>query len=316
MDYTSYIEQKIQYLPLTNEPQGLFAPIKYALESGGKRLRPTLLLATVDALNGNLEKAVPQALAVEVFHNFTLLHDDVMDNADTRRGRPTVHRRWDENTAILSGDAMLTLSTQLVAQCDDNILPKILKTFNQTAMDVYKGQQLDMDFEHRNNVSHEEYIEMIRLKTSVLLGGSCAIGAICAGANNETTKAFYEYGVALGLAFQLKDDLLDTFGDPIVFGKEPGTDILNKKKTWLWIQACALDKSGVMTEALQTPTPNHETVAKVSDLYRNLLLDKEIEKLISEYSQRAVKALDKIQMSQESRSFFVSLTNNLANRVS
>ncbi|MDE6279295.1 MAG: polyprenyl synthetase family protein, partial [Paramuribaculum sp.] len=228
----------------------LYVPIAYTLESGGKRLRPRLLLSAFAAFAGDrpLKEALPQALGLEIFHNFTLLHDDVMDNADIRRGRPTVHKRWNENAAILSGDAMLTLATEYIADCKVELLPEVLKLFNTTAMEIYQGQQLDVDFEERNDVSVEEYIEMIRLKTSVLLGCACRMGAMLAGASEEACRAMYEYGTDLGLAFQLRDDWLDTFGDPLEFGKEIGGDIINAKKTWLLITA--LQESDGEVEAI------------------------------------------------------------------
>ena len=212
-------------------------PVRYTLQAGGKRIRPVLTLAVADAISPDgRHLAVNQAAAIELFHNFTLLHDDVMDRADMRRGRPTVHRQWNEATAILSGDAMLTLAgITMMKGCDQARLRPVMRMFNRTAMEIYEGQQHDMDFESRTDVTVGEYMEMIRLKTSVLLGCACALGAIITGADETVTDAFYGYGESLGLAFQLRDDYLDTYGDPATFGKQIGGDIACDKKTWLLI---------------------------------------------------------------------------------
>ena len=224
---TGLIEDAIAGLSYDEGPQGLFAPVRYTLEGGGKRLRPLLLLSTCEALGGDPDKAISQAVGLEMFHNFTLLHDDVMDNSEVRRGRPTVHRRWNPSVAILSGDAMLTMATELVCKDSGAHLREVLDLFNRTAMEVYGGQQLDMEFENRRDVSVKEYVEMIRLKTSVLLACACKLGAIMAGASEKDADAMYSYGEKLGLAFQLQDDNLDTYGDPALFGKEIGGDIIN-----------------------------------------------------------------------------------------
>ena len=216
---TSYVNENIGSIAYPDTPDSLFEPVRYMLQGGGKRIRPVLTLASCAALGGAYSDAINQALGIEMFHNFTLLHDDVMDNSDTRHGRPTVHRRWDESTAILSGDAMLTMASQLIMRCAGVHTEEALGIFNSVAMDVYRGQQYDMDFEARTNVSIGEYLEMIRLKTGVLIGGACRIGALMADADKEACDAMYAYGEALGLAFQLQDDYLDTYGNPEVFGK-------------------------------------------------------------------------------------------------
>ena len=224
--------------PAGRNPKGLYEPIVYGLEQGGKRLRPVILLAACDAVGGDSAKALPQAAAIEMYHNFTLLHDDVMDKADLRRGKPTVCNKWDDNTAILSGDTMLTLATQLVV---DGVEPqkamRLLKEFNETAIGVYEGQQYDMEFEARTDVTIDEYMEMIRLKTSVLLAGAARIGAVMGDADERNANALYDFAVNLGLAFQLQDDWLDVYGDPDVFGKAIGGDIMNNKKTFMLINA-------------------------------------------------------------------------------
>jgi len=298
------------------EPAGLYTPIDYTIASGGKRLRPSLLLASGMAFGAEAGKLRNQCLGIELFHNFTLLHDDLMDNADVRRGRPTVHRRWSANTAILSGDAMLTMATMLVADTDNSCLRDVLDLFNRTAMEVYEGQQLDTDFENRNDVTFDEYIEMIRLKTSVLLACATKMGAIIAGADAKTAEAMYAYGINLGLGFQLRDDYLDTFGDPLIFGKEIGGDIVNDKKTWLMIAACLEDTTNTMRNALDNKFDNAEKIEKVTEVYRNLGLDRRILDLIGDYSEKAVRAIDGIDLKPEARDYFVSLADNLVNRMS
>lgn len=314
-EISALIDQGIASLPVSAKPEGLYGPIRYTMESGGKRLRPTLLLACAAACGGDISKSLPQALGLEMFHNFTLLHDDVMDNAEVRRGRPTVHRRWNRNTAILSGDAMLTLASQLMSDCDGAILPEVMRLFNKTALEVYEGQQLDMDYESRLDVTIPEYIEMIRLKTSVLLACACRMGVLTAGGSQKLMEDLYEYGEALGIAFQLQDDYLDTFGDPMVFGKETGGDILNEKKTWLWISACNEDETGVMGKAIAGKYNEDDKVRNVREVYRRLKLDTRIVDLIQVYSNLALDALSRTGLGHEEKEILVGLTRSLATRV-
>lgn len=298
---------------LPEEPAGLYRPIEYALDCGGKRLRPTLLLAVCSALGGNMEAARPAALGIEMFHNFTLLHDDVMDRADMRRGRPTVHVKWNDVTAILSGDAMLTLAGSLMTQMPDNVLRPVLDMFNRTAMEVYEGQQYDMDFEQRLDVTVDEYMRMIRLKTSVLLACACYIGAVIAGASEAEAQAFYEYGVNLGLAFQLRDDWLDTYGDPAVFGKAIGGDIINRKKTWLLISALREshgDLEGILAEDLE----NDELIRQVKRVYDGLKLSDRCDRLIAHYASLAVEAIAAVNIDDADRTFFTGLAKSLSAR--
>lgn len=219
------------------KPEELYAPVNYSLGAGGKRLRPVLLLTSFNLFSDEIEKALPAAIAVEVFHNFTLLHDDIMDKAEMRRNNPTVHVKFSENNAILSGDAMAFLSYQYLTEYHTPQLFDVVDLFTQTALQVCEGQQYDMDFENRMDVTEEEYLEMIRLKTAVLLGCSLKAGALLAGTSSETAQQLYNYGINLGLAFQLQDDWLDTFGNQKDFGKKIGRDILANKKTWLLIKA-------------------------------------------------------------------------------
>lgn len=310
----NYINKAINEISYPNKPEGLYAPIKYTLDGGGKRIRPVLTLAVCDALGVDIAQAINQALGIEIYHNFTLLHDDVMDKADMRRGRPTVHIKWNEETAILSGDAMLTMASQYACINAGDKIAQVMELFNRTAMEVYEGQQYDMDFESRNDVAVEEYLNMIRLKTSVLLGCACEMGALMADASDEVKDAFYKYGVKLGLAFQLQDDYLDTYGDPAVFGKKIGGDILNDKKTWLLISAMAEDKSGRLQKMIGTDIAPEEKIATVTAIYNELNLAERCHVLIDNYAADAISELDKIQLSAEAKSFFVELAQKSCRR--
>lgn len=313
-EYLEMVSTAIANLRLPAQPAGLYDPIRYTLDCGGKRLRPVLALAACDALGKEPMTAIHQAIAIEMFHNFTLLHDDVMDNASVRRGRPTVHVKWNQETAILSGDAMLTTSTMLLAVKAGDHLAQALELFNGTAMNIYEGQQYDMDFESRTDVTVEEYMEMIRLKTSVLLGCACGMGALMADAPFETQVRFFDYGVNLGLAFQLQDDYLDTYGNPETFGKAIGGDILNDKKTWLLIMAMNEDKSGKIASLLgQTDDPRGKIEA-VREVYNSLNLPERVHELISAYIDTAIKSLDHIGLSPEARAFFMDLALKSASR--
>lgn len=315
-DYlVNYINSAISKIKYPDEPSGLYEPIKYTLCDGGKRLRPLLTLATCDALGGDIDGAKNQAIGVEIFHNFTLLHDDVMDNADMRRGKATVHRKWNEATAILSGDAMLTLATQFMTKGDGTKIWDVISLFNTTAMEVYQGQQYDMDFEKRLDVTVDEYLEMIRLKTSVLLGCACKLGAIMAGAFDSEQKAFYKYGVKLGLAFQLQDDFLDTYGDPNIFGKKIGGDILNDKKTWLLISALNEDNSGKLKEIIgNKEIAPKEKIAQVKSIYDNLNLGNRCKELMEQYATEAIDALKTVGLSDTDLEFFKKMASDAIGR--
>ena len=233
------INTYLQEMPYSRPPKGLYDPIEYELSLGGKRIRPVLMLMAYNLYKEDVETILPQAAGLETYHNHTLLHDDVMDKADMRRNKPTVHRVWSENAAILSGDAMLILAYRLMAECPEVKLKEVLDIFTRTTMEICEGQQWDMEFETRLDVTVDEYIEMIRLKTSVLLAAALKIGACLAGASKEDADLLYDFGVSMGLAFQLQDDWLDVYGDPKVFGKNIGGDILCNKKTYMLITALA-----------------------------------------------------------------------------
>lgn len=313
-EYLSMVNDAIANLKLPAQPAGLYDPIRYTLDCGGKRLRPVLTLSACQAMGGEPMTAIHQAIAIEMFHNFTLLHDDVMDNADVRRGRPTVHRKWNMETAILSGDAMLTTSTMLLAIKAGDKLPTALDLFNGTAMNIYEGQQYDMDFENRLDVKVEEYMEMIRLKTSVLLGCACGMGALMAGADFDAQLNFFNYGVNLGLAFQLQDDYLDTYGDPDTFGKAIGGDILNDKKTWLLIMALNEDKTGTVKALVGDNSNPEEKIRKVREVYDTLGLPDRIHELIRAYIDSAIACLDQLAIMPEARAFFIDLALKSATR--
>lgn len=314
-DYFAHIvEEAIKNLSYPTVAPKLYDPIRYTLEGGGKRLRPVLCLATYAALSHrDPQEAVDQALAVELFHNFTLLHDDVMDNADLRRGRPTVHRKWSVPVAILSGDAMLTMASQQLAKGAGDLLEPLNECFNTTAMEVYQGQQLDMEFESRDNVTVDEYNFMIGLKTSVLLGCACRLGAIMARASEAEAKAMYDYGYALGMAFQLRDDWLDTFGDAALFGKEIGGDIVNRKKTWLLITALGLEPEE-LPAILAEDLDDQELISQVKAVYDRHHLGDRCRELAQSYSRTASSILDTVDINVDARRFFASLAEQAYTR--
>ena len=317
-EYLERVNNAIKAIPYPEQPSHLYEPITYTMDLGGKRLRPVLVLMACDAVGGDINRAITPAIGLEMFHNFTLLHDDVMDKADIRRGKPTVHVKWDDNTAILSGDAMLTMATQLIAQAPADVMPQVMDLYNRTAMEIYEGQQYDVDFETRGDVTVDEYIEMIRLKTSVLLGCACKMGALIGGADEATAQLFYKVGENLGLAFQLQDDMLDVWGDEATFGKAIGGDIMNNKKTFLLINAMQRATGDHKVElSLWLSTPNASRAVKVpavTAIYdalnlRDLSLD-----AINRYNDEALEALSKIAISDEARSEFANFITRLVKR--
>lgn len=315
-EYSALAEAEIRAISLPSGAlDGLYAPITYGMQAGGKRLRPTLVLMTADAFGDCPQKALKAAAGIEMFHNFTLLHDDLMDKSDLRRGRPTVHSKWDENTAILSGDTMLTLATQLVADVDDNVLRPVLDTFNAQAIKVYEGQRLDMDFENQEDVSIDAYIEMIKAKTGALLGGAAKIGALIGGASKEDAEKMYEFGMLLGVAFQIEDDYLDTFGNADTFGKPIGGDINNNKKTFLMVKALA--NGGPNAEALKVAlkmAPGPTKVKTVTRIYETMGMPAISKAEVASYSSKALAAIKKTSLSDERREAFRSLIEKLIGR--
>lgn len=316
-EYASIIENAINNLKLpTDNLPTLYEPIVYGMAAGGKRLRPVLTIMTSDAFGGDINNAINPAIGLEMFHNFTLLHDDVMDNSDLRRGRPTVHKQWNENTAILSGDTMLTLATQLVSDVDDSKLRTTLDTFNRMAIDVYEGQQIDMDFEQRNDVCIDEYIKMITGKTSALLGCAAKIGAIVANASADDQQRMYDFGVSLGVAFQIQDDYLDLYGDAATFGKPIGGDVLNNKKTFLPLTALmsvSNKMSAELNEAFNMPACE-EKISRIRELFTSIGVPQKCEETIERYSQLAAKMIDSTNMTNEGKKAFHSLIEKLIKR--
>ncbi len=297
------INKEIEKLDWQKEPRGLYEPIEYTLASGGKRLRPTLALiaAQVIANGAALDEVVPAALALEVFHNFTLLHDDVMDRAHVRRGRETVHVKWNDNTAILSGDQMLIEAYKLLSDVPADKLPKVLKWFNEMATGICEGQQYDVDFEHMIQVSIEDYMKMIELKTSVLLAHAMRIGGYIAGANEDQQEALYQFGLHIGLAFQIQDDILDVYGDPKTFGKAIGGDIVCNKKTLMLLTAMETASPEDKTELLQwlmTTDRNEEKIAAVTELYTRLSIREKCEAIMEQETAKALEQLDKLPQNE------------------
>jgi geranylgeranyl diphosphate synthase type II len=287
----------IQQLSFPNEPAALYDPLRYILSLGGKRMRPVLTLMGCDVFAGDVKAALPAALGVEVFHNFTLMHDDIMDNAPLRRSKPTVHTKWNSNIAILSGDAMFVESCRLVMQSPDAAVRQVMEVFTKTALEVCEGQQYDMDFESMSEVSIDQYIDMIRLKTAVLLGGSLKMGAIIAGANESDANHLYDFGVNLGVAFQLQDDILDVFGDADKFGKQVGGDILSNKKTFLLLTALNTAQGSTKDSLLQwikSSDQPQEKVIAVTEIYNSLNVRDVAEKKMNELYDVALSHLDSI----------------------
>ncbi len=297
------VNQFIDALPYDRKPETIYAPIKYVLSLGGKRIRPVLMLLAYNLFKDDPKSILMPACGLETYHNYTLLHDDLMDNADVRRGHPTVHRKWDANTAILSGDSMLVVAYQRIAQCHPDKLKPVLELFTETALEIGEGQQYDMDFEHRNDVTEDEYIEMIRLKTSVLLACAVKIGAILADASDEDADNLYKFGEQIGLAFQLQDDLLDVYGDPKVFGKAIGGDITSNKKTYMLINAFQRaneqqrEQLRRWTEAVDFD--REEKIAAVTELYNQIGIRELCEQKINEYFQEGVKYLDRVSVDEQ-----------------
>ena len=301
-----------------HEPKELYEPIDYTLRLGGKRIRPMLLLAANQMFNGDLQQVHHAAVGIETFHNFTLLHDDLMDKSPIRRGKPTVYRKWDENTAILSGDTMFALAWRYFLVQPHARLQEILNCFNETAILVCEGQQYDMNFEQRDNVTVPEYMMMIRLKTAVLLAGALKIGALYANATEQDINHLYEFGIHLGLAFQLQDDLLDSFGDVAEFGKQTGQDIRDNKKTYLFLSALQTAPADLHDELLalfsSTPQNSDEKVARVLQIYRQLGIPQTVEEAIAKEFREAVQHLDAINVEEPQKRPLRELTTTLFGR--
>lgn len=312
------INAHIADLRLIRTPKGLYDPVTYVLSIGGKRIRPVLMLMASNLYKDDITDILSPATAIEIYHNYTLLHDDLMDRADKRRGKATVHKVWDDNTAILSGDAMLVLAYQFMAQCPVGYLKEVIDLFSLTALEICEGQQLDMEFERRNDVEDKEYLEMIRLKTSVLLAASLKIGALLGGASPGDAENLYDFGVNLGVAFQLKDDLLDVYGNTAVFGKNIGGDILCNKKTYLLIKALehadeaqARQLNNWINATSFNPA---EKIAAVTELYNQIGVKKLCEDQMTEYCAKSVKSLAAVKVPDEKKKELEELMNKLMYR--
>ena len=310
----AYLEQ----MPYMKPPKGLYEPIAYELSLGGKRIRPVLMLMAYNIYKEDVERILPQAAGLETYHNHTLLHDDVMDKADMRRNKPTVHNVWNDNTAILSGDAMLILAYRLMAEGLTDRLAEVMHIFTETTMEICEGQQWDMEFESRMDVKVDEYIEMIRLKTSVLLAAALKIGACLAGAPAEEAQKLYDFGVKMGLAFQLQDDWLDVYGDPKVFGKNIGGDILCNKKTYMLITALEQADEDQRKELERWLTATDfipaEKISAVTALYNNIGVGKRCEEMVEAYYSDGLAVLDSIALPEERKQALKDFACSLMNR--
>ena len=316
-----YQEQFVEYLEVFSkdrEPANLYSPINYILKLGGKRLRPILTLMTADIFNLDYKKALNAALSIEIFHNFSLVHDDIMDDAPLRRGQKTVHEKWDVNTGILSGDAMLIMAYQLFENYDAKIFQALAKLFSKTALEVCEGQQYDVDFETRNDVTIPEYLKMIEYKTAVLVGAAMKMGAIVAEASIKDQNSMYEFGKNLGIAFQLQDDYLDAFGDPKTFGKQVGGDIIENKKTYLYLKTLEFSTEDDKVILKQLFSSNPEDVANkiitAKQMFESSGSANETKKAIQDYTNKAFSVLETLNISDEKKDLLKEFGLSLMNR--
>jgi geranylgeranyl diphosphate synthase type II len=315
-NYKTALDKAVAELPLNRQPENLYEPITYILGLGGKKIRPLLSLMACDLYSGSFMEAIPQALAVEIFHNFTLLHDDIMDKAHIRRGKPTVHIKWNEPTAILSGDLMLILAYEQVVHAPHHLQLPFFHLMSTTAREICEGQQFDMDFETKDQVSLDEYVEMIRLKTAVLLGCSLQLGALRGGANEIDARLLYKFGEQLGIAFQITDDLLDSFGDEASFGKKIGGDILANKKTFLRIKAIEFGnaKQVAQLKELDSEQNVENKIATVKQIFTATGVVDEAQKAIKHYHDNALKCASELNLSEKEQFILSSFANELLNR--
>ncbi len=312
-NFIGYLNKKVT----VKEPANLYEPIHYILQIGGKRLRPVLTLMTCELFNGNVNQAYDAALAIEIFHNFTLVHDDIMDSAPIRRGKETVHKKWDINTGILSGDAMMIVAYQCFENYEPIVYKKLLKLFSKTALEVCEGQQLDIDFETRTDVTIEAYLQMITYKTSVLVAAAMKMGAIIAEVDEVEAELIYDFGLNIGIAFQLQDDYLDTFGDEAQFGKQIGGDISENKKTFLYLKTMEVceSKDKELLMALYKSTANNEhKINEVTQIFKNNSIAEITIQEIENYTNKAFEILDKLSISDEKKAILKNFGNSLMKR--
>ncbi len=317
-DYKTLFLNYLQSKNKVKEPRNLYEPVHYILQLGGKRLRPIFVLISAEAFGGNAKEALDAALAIEVFHNFTLLHDDIMDDAPIRRGKAAVHEKWDVNTGILSGDVMMIDSYRFLESYAPKTFKKLGILFSKTAVEVCEGQQYDMDFEIRNDVVLDEYLKMIKLKTSVLIGAALQMGAIISKANAKEQENIYNFGIATGMAFQLQDDYLDTFGSEESFGKRIGGDILERKKTWLFIktleEASDQDRKKLVAIYSDLEKSNSSDIAVVKELFRKYEVDRLLKDQIQLYSDKALSLLNELNLAEEQKTLLKELVMSLKTR--
>lgn len=314
--FQEIISEEIINTSANKFPKELYEPIDYTLSNGGKRLRPLLTLIACDIFNGKIEDAIYPALGIEIFHNFTLVHDDIMDKSPVRRGKPTVYKNWDSNIAILSGDTMFVLAYEYVVNTKPEYLKEILTVFNNTSREVCEGQQYDMNFEKQSDVAISDYLLMIKLKTAVLIAASLKIGAVIAGASEEDKENIYTFGEKIGIAFQLKDDYLDTFGDLEKFGKKIGNDIITNKKTYLYLKAyedADKNQKARLDRAFDLDNSDKK-IEEVISIYKELNIDKKTETEISKYFNDALSHLNSLKITDENKKFIINFSNKLVDR--
>lgn len=316
-DYQSLFSKHLASFSLPQQPKRLFDPIAYILDLGGKRMRPVLTLMAAEACGGSSQSALHAATAVELFHNFSLIHDDIMDSADLRRGQATVHQKWNTNTGILSGDALLVIAYQQLNAYPQAQFQSLTKLFSQTALEVCVGQQMDMDFEQQTDVSLEDYLEMIRLKTAVLLGCALQMGGLVGGGSDETAQHLYDFGVHLGMAFQLQDDFLDAFGNPKTFGKKVGGDIVENKKTILYhltLQNATSEQRRDLLSWMENQDSEIDKIENVKALYVATAADTKTREQVTAYTQKAMDSLDRTQLSQHAHEHLKAFAKDLMHR--
>ena len=317
-EYQEIVANHFSQIKNNKEPKGLYEPIDYILSLGGKRMRPVLTLMASEIFDTNYKEALNAATAVEVFHNFSLIHDDIMDDAPLRRGKETVHEKWDLNTGILSGDAMLILAYQYFENYEPQIFQKLAKIFSKTALEVCEGQQYDVDFESRDNVTINEYLKMIEYKTAVLVGAAMKMGAIVAKTSEENANLIYDFGLNLGIAFQLQDDYLDAFGDPKTFGKQVGGDIIENKKTYLYLKAIEFGNSEQKEQLLHLfsiqPADNVDKIESVKGIFNASGASEATKKAIQDYTFKAFETLEKMDIEAEKKVILKAFGENLMGR--
>tara|TARA_R110002096_G_scaffold132274_2_gene282505 strand:+ start:2282 stop:3256 length:975 start_codon:yes stop_codon:yes gene_type:complete len=317
-EYQHHFVTYLEKYAVTKEPKNLYEPVQYILNLGGKRLRPVLTLMTAEIFEGDYKTALNAALSVEVFHNFSLVHDDIMDDAPLRRGQKTVHEKWDINTGILSGDAMLIMAYQLFENYDASIFQSLAKLFSKTALEVCEGQQYDVDFETRNDVTIPEYLKMIEFKTAVLVGAAMKMGAIVANASEKDQNNIYGFGKNLGIAFQLQDDYLDAFGDPETFGKQVGGDIIENKKTYLYLKALEFSNKTDKVEWSHLFSSNPEDISTKIETAKQFFISSgsadATKQAIENYTNEAFKVLKSLNISEDKKQLLKAFGKNLMNR--